>query len=1103
MSYSYGDIQKMKKAQLFEILHLDYDYYTDFRVAELRKLLIDSLGGVENLKVDESTISKFKKRTLCNLLGYNLWECRSMRVAELRKEVLLKYQTNEVIMNFIENYVDDSIFSNKYPGYLKKSILKDEAIVKNLGGIDNILANDFYLFDILKSRRLIEEIKETEVVNIRDFIISPEITENYIIASLNRIGENINNSTSLLDELSQFKKTYSELIKGEDDELLRQYNTKFKLILSSEIIHNSSITLYFKNIHHMFKYFKYSEDRIHDMSSQNINIRDMEFEIKKTVEVFDAFKFKVEEISGGCNKRVAKDLLETKLISGPTYKFNIMNIYSANNNCGINTLNLIDSIRFPKRNNKVKYGKIRKRFNIEQNTKINISKLLEIYNTYNTDNKNLKIVDKNYDKEFELDKYNYVLYIGNHYYLINNVIFKKYDENKIKRGKLFFDFETRPISCNDYVMIGETKSYKIGDTICRAYYKRNKSNEWKSLLFETDEKTSSRKFLDWLTLEADTGYFYHCYAHFGSRFDFYFITSNFTKSEQFNSEIFLAGYSILSINYKSHTFKDTYKFLSFSLEKLCKDFKIIDAKLIDFEFIDSNNKKIKLTNTEMCFYKPDLSLKKFMKLKQLEPEFWKNYIEYCLYDCISLSKVWILFESIVNNLIISNTSPHIHKIKVSSCITIGSHAKKLLNNLNKIKIGEKIYDTFDLKDMNLFINNDQEKYNFLRKFTIGGISHCNKPGKHLTGIYSIDICSQYPASMVNMKIPIGNSNWVKEYDNKKYGFYKIKNLVFNTNYKLKPIANDVKDNKKILNWSTEKINITYIDSYMIKYLQDNYGLESFDVIKGLVSNRDMNGRNLFDKFISLFFNEKARQDELKSNNDPDYNNAIRETVKLYINAISGKLVENPQKYFKLEVSSDDNNEFSLNGIKYEKTNRNDINNWLTCGVMVYSYSKRLLFEYIKLLPNNSDDVIHIETDSIYTSQKNKKKFLENLNDVIIKSDYICVGNGKKLGNITMEKDTKKGEVAYFLGKKFYAISNGDNSAFKIKGIPMRTLDKNGKTKRLVDFDLYDQVYNLKEDENAPTRSFNALRKHLFGETFVSSIKTTRTINSTFNYKLYK
>ena len=51
--------------------------------------------------------------------------------------------------------------------------------------------------------------------------------------------------------------------------------------------------------------------------------------------------------------------------------------------------------------------------------------------------------------------------------------------------------------------------------------------------------------------------------------------------------------------------------------------------------------------------------------------------------------------------------------------------------------------------------------------------------------------------------------------------------------------------------------------------------------------------------------------------------------------------------------------------------------------MVYSYSKRLLFEYIRCLPEDSNSVIHIETDEIYYDTRDKEKFDNNLKIMIV------------------------------------------------------------------------------------------------------------------------
>ena len=56
----------------------------------------------------------------------------------------------------------------------------------------------------------------------------------------------------------------------------------------------------------------------------------------------------------------------------------------------------------------------------------------------------------------------------------------------------------------------------------------------------------------------------------------------------------------------------------------------------------------------------------------------------------------------------------------------------------------------------------------------------------------------------------------------------------------------------------------------------------------------------------------------------------------------------------------------MNGTGVNKVfNTDKYNDWIIAGVMVYSYSKRLLFEYIRCLPEDSDSVIHIETDGVY------------------------------------------------------------------------------------------------------------------------------------------
>jgi hypothetical protein len=193
---------------------------------------------------------------------------------------------------------------------------------------------------------------------------------------------------------------------------------------------------------------------------------------------------------------------------------------------------------------------------------------------------------------------------------------------------------------------------------------------------------------------------------------------------------------------------------------------------------------------------------------------------------------------------------------------------------------------------------------------------------------------------------------------------------------------------------------------------------------------------------------------------------------------------------------------SINGNTFyvkAKTADKSQNIWINAGCMVYSYSKRLLFEYIKLLPDNSNNVIHVETDSIYFPLRCKEHFI-NAVDNYGGSYPNAFGNA--LGNIKVEKETI--QPAYFLNKKLYYIENDlDNKTSKImKGIPASSIKKNGEKYDITNKDLFERVYNHKVRDPAITVEYMTMQKKLFGNTCVSSHIQTRTINSSHDYKEY-
>lgn len=865
-------------------------------------------------------------------------------------------------------------------------------------------------------------------------------------------------------------------------------NTAFTIKIQSGVV-DIAHTFRFSNIFHFDNWFSRVSNDTTIVASNSYNEQFYE----NSKDIFNGVLTieKIGLVSGGCNKKVAS----TKRIKSSFYDFKLFNPTSKDNNCFFACLKHITG------DTQMSAHNLRKQFDFKSGTEISIGQAYTVIKKLE-----LNIEIRDYDTNEELDdKTQYILYQENHYFVVESWEEINKKDKKTKRGLLTFDFETRPTEKFNVIKATGQKMFLLKDSLCCVYYRSYKQTECKNVKFLTnDEKSSARQFIDWLNVESKQGRTYNVIAHNGGKFDFYFFIANLTSKELLESEPHFRGTTIISLNYRGNLFKDSCCFLTDKLSNLSKSFKITDGKMVTMMLHDKE-----ITSEQLCFYRHDLTFNGFMDLQHTDCEFWELYEKYCLYDCISLFQIWEKFTICVNTLV-EKINPYLLKTcPLMSSMTIGSHSKKILVEINKCKGQDNYYkknlETFTgiyYEDKKRKI--DYDKYKFLCNFKRGGISHCHKAGKHMTGITGVDIASQYPASLIYAKIPTGKSEWITEHDKTKHGFYLIKNLVFNS-YTLKPVALSLAGVS--LNWATNDINELYVDSYMLDYIIENYGLKSFDVVKGLVSNTDVDASKIFGKYTNTFYEEKKLQDKYKSTKDEQYNEALRTTIKLYLNSLTGKLVENPAVHYSLKF--DDTSTKVLNGQGVSKVfNEDKINDWLVAGIMVYSYSKRLLFEYIKCLPNDSDDVIHIETDGIYFNTQDLPAFTENLNNY--KGEYPCKF-GEDLGNLKIEKSTPKGQVAYFLGKKFYNITlndnylteardDGDDNIYRVKGIPQKTIDDDGSPIYLVDTQLYEDVYSGK----SIMKSFKTLKKSLFdNNTSIASFTMSRTIKSSGNYKLYQ
>ena len=925
-------------------------------------------------------------------------------------------------------------------------------------------------------------------------------------------------------------KPFKKMFKNEKD---RKKPLSFTLI--SRVLSNVTQSANFTNYYHLKKWLDFEKKfNGYEMSSGNTKVTVGGGKVKLAdkdgnTDAWELFSIKLDFVKGGRAWGENKKTI-TRDITFLNYKAKAFDPATTNvgdNNCGIRVLSkLLDK--------KLNAKKIRKEINCHAGTLLNTEQLHNIYKQ-NEGGKKMMVIDPSYEGEFNLDTTDYILFKDNHYTAIIEATRQDHMEegNKKQKGRLAFDIETR--HTDEVVMVGETKSRVLKSAILSMVYKPLRGEKMKKTFTTDSNKNCCVKFLDWLGREANEKRYYNCVAHNGSRFDFYLLMSYFTEEDLLDSRTQLRGTSIIGLQYKSHTFKDSCCFLTNSLSNLCNGYLITPeekafSKLTNIKIGDKT-----MTNYQLCFYKPELTFHEFMELEQKEPEFWKEYVKYCEYDCESLYLVWEKFKAQIDTIIGKMGDWLKGKVSLNTCNTIGSLSKKLIDTINGVKniteptkemeqirrkykngykwkfgvcvadykaevkalkeSGNELREVVgitgkdDFKKYCEFIGNDEVKYNFVKNFKRGGISHSNQQGFHKEGVCGFDIKSQYPTALMNMKIPVGTSRWVGNYEDNSFGFYLINNIIWSDDVKsFKPVAN--KKENGVLDWATNNFKDLYCDSYMIKYLQENCGLVSFSVVNGLVSNEEMCGSKIFNTYVYTLYTEKAEQDALKDAGK-EFNQPYREAVKLLMNSLTGKLVEDPSRYFKLEFENEDKTAQSINNVNINKTDVNKgINYWLVAGVMVYSYSKRILWDYVNCLPNKSDDVIHIETDGIYFGLPNREAFIKNLeakNDPMIKI-------GDELGNVEEEVCSK--EESFFIGKKDYMIGeaklnkdgtiNYNKSKIRNKGIPKTTIDDEGNKIDLLDKQFYIDRYN----GNSVNKTFKTIGKALYDTKHTQGITLT-------------
>jgi hypothetical protein len=273
------------------------------------------------------------------------------------------------------------------------------------------------------------------------------------------------------------------------------------------------------------------------------------------------------------------------------------------------------------------------------------------------------------------------------------------------------------------------------------------------------------------------------------------------------------------------------------------------------------------------------------------------------------------------------------------------------------------------------------------------------------------------------------------------------------------------------NWDHDVILENYLISNVMIGLLKKYECK-VEIKKGFYFSEKKKSCEMFD-FILDCMGAKNEQDNYNKNKDSKYNPALRETLKLLMNSLSGKVIEG----LHTEKTTDVNNLAEMKRIEEKATKINYINTVgnkifvtyeidsieicekqqrpIFLGVLIYDYAKRYMFEnsYSKIGLNK---LYYTDTDASkfkYADFVNWKKWIDTNNvqvphwkevekiDNRYKNHRIYEENSKVFGSFEDELKEMTGENYdfYCLQKKSWAYFVDDKSKFKFKGVNEKSI----------------------------------------------------------------
>lgn len=515
------------------------------------------------------------------------------------------------------------------------------------------------------------------------------------------------------------------------------------------------------------------------------------------------------------------------------------------------------------------------------------------------------------------------------------------------------------------------------------------------------------------------------------------------------SEIFYNGSQLLNfvMNGRHHTF-DIHKHLMGSLKDNCESFKIKCCKKLEFDhskaqqlYLDGELIKFITNNDEL-----------------------KDYNEF---DVLATAVLFCKYRKALDLI----PATHSYAANLTSIKTVGSLIFKVFEEHQKKK-------TIQLPNLSFKQYEDLQKHKIAGRVELfNGIQEVNEK------LVSTDVCSLYPyvMSVLDCYYPCGSSiKEVKTYQgDNEIGFYYCD--IDQSNLSKSDLPNIYAEKLPLENkWDSKEVLKDYLISNVMIGLLKKFKCKV--VIKnGFVFENKMKSCDIFG-FLLDFMKEKNIQDDLKKSKSDEYNSALRETYKLLMNSLSGKVIEG--LHTEKTVAIDSIAQYEK--IKNKSTSINVVNNigdklFITyeveaeslikqqrpiyLGVLIYDYAKRYMYEnsYSKV---GLSKLLYTDTDASKFRHKdfiNWKKWVDTKNiqvphwkeveayDKRYADHKIFVSGSKVFGSFEDELEDMNGDEYkfYCLEKKSwlysYKIENKWNSKFRFKGLNgsaiMLTLDE--------------------------------------------------------------